>query len=417
MGDYRTVAAVSSAIAHVLRDALHRRGMLGEYNVTIASPHQTAADRDHQKSINLFLYHVRPTPSLRNNDLPVFENGRMVNTPTIGLDLYYLLSFYGSKPNDLESERLLGVAVTALNAHPLLTQADFQASAEPGRAELGQLDTVAVTPLTLTIEEMQRLWTMFPSVPYVLSMSYCASAALLVGDEVPAPPPPVSAARSHVSAGPPPVVSGLSRADGASLPITFKSRLRITGQHLSAPRVAVDVGGVRLAVPRGAVSDTEVQVELDEPHLRAGQQALSILHLDAASGALEGARVIASSPPIDLDLVPLLVSAATRDVDVVPDGGGSPQVKVRGKIDLEVEPMPQGGQRAGVILHRFGRDAYALPARLEHGKLVVDFHGVVSGRYLIRVEVDGVSSLLEPQGGQPYTSPSIHITPRRHRHV
>lgn len=416
MGDYTTVAAVSRAIAHVLESALDRRGMRGEYKVTIASPHQASADRNHGKSVNLFLYHVRPTPSLRNNDLPVFENGRLVNVPTIGLDLYYLLSFYGTKPNDLESERLLGLAVTALNAHPLLTQADFYASAEPDRAELGVLDTVAVTPMTLTIEEMQRLWSMFPNVPYTLSMSYCASAALLVGDEIAAPPLPVASVRPVTTATPPPVITGLARADGASLPISFKSRLRISGEHLAASHVAVEIAGVRIPVPRGSVSDAAIELELDDPRLRAGQQSLSVLHLDPKTAPVDQARVLVATAPLEFDITPLLQSAVVSAIEAQPDATLHHPIKYRGKLDLVVEPMPKTGQRAGVILQRPGHEAYSFAAQLERGQLVADFHGVYSGRYLIRIEIDGASSLLEPQGGQPYTSPIVQIVPRKPKH-
>ncbi|WP_437972156.1 DUF4255 domain-containing protein [Sorangium sp. So ce260] len=416
MGDYRTVAAVSRAIAHVLENALDRRGMRGEYKVSIASPHQTSADRNHTKSINLFLYHVRPTPSLRNNDIPVFEGGRMVNVPTIGLDLYYLLSFYGNKPNDLESERLLGLAVTALNAHPLLTQVDFHASAEPDRAELGQLDTVAVTPMTLTIEEMQRLWAMFPSVPYTLSMSYCASAALLVGDEVPAPPLPVSSTNRNISPQLPPAISGLARADGADLPVTFGSRLAISGQRLAAKRVAIDVGGVRIPVPASAVTDTAIEVDLDDARLRAGSEPVSVLHLETKPSETADAGVLTRSAPAQLQLAPLLRLATVTSIEPQPSAAGQQPSRYRGKIDLVVEPTPVSGQQAGIVLNRPGHDAYAFSAQLERGKLVAAFHDLAAGRYLIRVEIAGASSLLEPQGGQPYTAPSIQITPRRPRH-
>jgi hypothetical protein len=416
MGDYRTVAAVSRAIAHVLEGALDRRGMRGEYKVTIASPHHASASRDHNsKSINLFLYHVRPTPSLRNTDLPVYEGGRLVHVPTVGLDLFYLLSFYGTKPNDLEAERLLGLAVTTLNAHPLLTQTDFDASADPGRSDVGQLDTVAVTPMTLTIEEMQRLWTMFPNVPYTLSMSYCASAALLVGDEIPAPPLPVSAAARHVAPKPPPQVSGLARADAGAGPISFKSALRVSGQHLSGSRVAVAVGAVRLPVKPANLRDSELEVELEDPALRAGPTELSVLQLDG-DGSVDEARVLASSVPVAFELLPILAGVSASSVELQGDGSAPPPHKYRGRLELGAEPLPKPGQRARVFLNRLGLEAYGFAAQVERGKLSVVFEGVPSGRYLVRVEIDGVSSLLEPQGGQPYTSPSVQIVPRRSRH-
>lgn len=416
MGDYRTVAAVTRAMAHVLESALERRSMRGEYKVTISSPHQASSAREHTKTINLFLYHVRPTPSLRNTDLPVYEGGRLANVPTVGLDLYYLLSFYGNKPNDLEAERLLGVAVTAFNSHPLLTQRDFQASAEPERTDLGRLDTVAVTPMTLSIEEMQRLWAMFPNVPYTLSMSYCASAAVLASDEVPSPPPPVSTVTPRVAPSPAPVVTGLARADGAATPIAFRSTLRITGVHLAGTRVAIDIAGVRLPVSPTSQGESFVEVALDDPALRAGSQPLSLLHLEEGSAPLAQAGVSAASAPVTLELAPLLTSVSVSGLEPQGEGVVTSTPRYRGKLELVVEPAPKNGQNVGVLLNRSSAESHAFPVQAERGKWVAPFQGVSSGRYLVRVEVDGVASALTPQNGQPFTSPSVQIVPRRFRH-
>ena len=70
---------------------------------------------------NVFLYQVTPNPAMRNADLPTRTvNGEVRQRPTIALDLHYLISFYGDEAI-LEPQRLLGGAVGALHARPLVT--------------------------------------------------------------------------------------------------------------------------------------------------------------------------------------------------------------------------------------------------------------------------------------------------------
>jgi hypothetical protein len=414
MGDYKTAAAVTRAIAHVVREALARHQLLGEVDVTIASPHQVSANRGtRRKSINLFLYHVRPTPSLRNRDLPVYESERMVNVPSIGLDLYYLLSFYGAAPNDLEAERLLGLTVAALNAHPLLNQSDFVASAEPGEASSGIIDTVSVVPMTLTIEEMQRLWAMFPNVPYTLSMSYCASSALIVGDEIAAPQPPVASggkpgrSPDDTQTQPSPVITSVAATSGANQPIVFGDSLRIQGRGLAAERVAVAIAGLRLKPTE--VSADAITVALTDLRLRAGDQPLQVLQLDAhpAPGPLADARVRAASNELTVTLRPQLDSVTLGKTKQTATATCS------GRLDLRVRPKPSAGQRAGIVLYRVGGGpSYAFSVDVNafaRGVLPAHFSDVPVGSYVVEFEIDGAASLLQPQSGQPYATPLIEI--------
>ena len=422
MGYYKTVGAVTRAIAHVLRTELKRQSMLGDVSVSIGSP-GSASTKDRAtrtKSINLFLYHVRPTPSLRNRTLPIYEQQRLVNVPEIGLDLYYLLSFHGVKQNDVEAENLLGLAVSALNAHPILDQRDFADSSEPGEQPSGIVDSVALTPMSLTIEEMQRLWQMFPGTSYSLSISYCASSALLVSDAVPQPPLPTSPSQpgsppAKVGAGAPITLDSVRAAEDPQQPIVYGSAIVIAGQNLASSRVALQIAGERFAVPAEQVSPRALSFTLSAATLTAGQPELQVLHL-GAKGSLASARVLSSSPPTSLTLHPKLTRAQLRYAERDAKG------QLEGKLSLRIAPAPRPGQRVGVLLNGLGNTkAYAFTTQVDSegaSSLEFAFHGVSGGDYLVRYEVDGVSSILEhkktkkprsPARPQPFAKPKLTI--------
>lgn len=415
MGNFKTVAAVTQAIKHVLTKGLSRYPEYENTPVTIGSPHQMSADRStDQKTINLFLYHVRPDASLRNLNLPIYEGDRMVNVPSIGLDLYYLLSFYGPKRNDLESEYLLGIAVSTLNAKPLLQEADFRASrrADDPDGSLGTLDSVAVTPMTLTIEEMQRLWAMFPNTPYTLSMSYCASAALLVSQGTATPYLPVSGrpARPTTASGPPVLIT-LESADGDSGSIVFGSTLQLIGTRLRGPKIAVDIGGVRIDVDPRAVSADQIEVVLASQELRAGAgQEVRVLQLDDTR-----TRVLAASNALSLNIAPVIKTPQV-EIDEPASDSMMASASVSGRLTVRVRPPPKPDQNVGVLLNQInGTSAYAFAAEsgeVDDSKLSFRFVDVAPGRYLVRVQIDGVDSRLIQTSGDPFRRPRVDIPPR-----
>src|SRR5262249_14162180 len=58
--------------------------------------------------VNISLYQVTPSAAARNEDLPTrSQSGELVRRPRVGLDLHYLLTFYGTEAQ-LVPQRLLG---------------------------------------------------------------------------------------------------------------------------------------------------------------------------------------------------------------------------------------------------------------------------------------------------------------------
>ena len=202
MSNYLAIATVTKTLQHLLQAVV--TAAVDGAQVTTLRPDR-ATDTLNTARVNLFLYQVSPSSAWRNTDLPTRSaNGTLIQRPLIGLDLAYLLSFYGSD-DEMVPQRLLGCVVSALHAQPLLQTTDIQATvADAGNAYLATSDLAApvvkvdqmqhvkvqrvnVAMQTLNLEELSKLWSVFFQTPYVLSVAYQASVVLIEAGDDPQP--------------------------------------------------------------------------------------------------------------------------------------------------------------------------------------------------------------------------------------
>ena len=132
----------------------------------------------------IFLYRLAANSDLRNaehrlpsakpDDPPVVQEG------SLPLDLYYLITVGSAKADDeLEGLRTLGLAMQTLNDSPFLTGMPVHS------------ETVRLTLDTVSIEEMSRVWTLFPTANYRTSVIYTASPVWIDPKVVASPATPV----------------------------------------------------------------------------------------------------------------------------------------------------------------------------------------------------------------------------------
>jgi Pvc16 N-terminal domain len=142
----------------------------------------------------LFLFHVVPNQALRNEPhyvaRPSDPAGPLVEAPALPLDLRFLVSVFrtagsgGGGVSDPDELRTLGLIVQALHERPFID----------GTQVPDQL--VGITPEPYPMEELSRVWALFPQTSYRTSMVYLLSPV-----SVAVPPPPAG----------PPVVQRTSR--------------------------------------------------------------------------------------------------------------------------------------------------------------------------------------------------------------
>lgn len=119
--------------------------------------------------VSLFAFHLEPNRELRNarrlSHLP--QGGGPVDPPeqdALPMDLRYLISVFrppgGAEPSELLR---LGQIIAGLQATPTLG----------GALLTGQ--EVRLTPEPYPMEELSRIWGLFPNAPYTTSIVYLAS--------------------------------------------------------------------------------------------------------------------------------------------------------------------------------------------------------------------------------------------------
>jgi len=115
----------------------------------------------------LFLYRATPNQALRNAEHRVAASAGQpdqVYLNALPLDLHYMLTIGPrAQAGEAESLRVLGFAMQALNDAPVLA----------GSAIAGETVRLSLDPLG--IDEISRVWALFPAINYRTSVLYLAS--------------------------------------------------------------------------------------------------------------------------------------------------------------------------------------------------------------------------------------------------
>ncbi len=188
MSNYLAIATVTATLRELLQEAAVQA--VPGADVTTQRPENAMAAGNNKAGINVFLYQVVTNPALNNASEPTRNvTGQFLRRPQVALNLHYLLSFQGADA-ELEPQRLLGSTVIALRTQPVLPRAAIlravQTNAFLAQSDLAdQIEAVRFTPFDLSLEELSKLWSVFFQVPYVLSIAYLASVALLEAEVTP----------------------------------------------------------------------------------------------------------------------------------------------------------------------------------------------------------------------------------------
>jgi len=403
MGDYRTVAAITVVLQNLLQQAV---AVLPGAHVRTGRPERVGVEHP-AGVVNVFLYQVAPNATFRNTDAPTRRaDGTLVQRPRVALDLYYLLSFYGEDREQIP-QKLLGLAVSALNTwpYPILGPEPPAGAA----AEFPDPALLTFSPVTLTLEELSKFWLMF-QLPYALSIAYRGSVALIDSDVAP-PPPALPVRRPPVLAV---ATSGAPRIDAVAPPeVTAGADVTITGSGLGGPGIAVRIGAAA-ATPSSA-SARSLVVALPGG-LPAGPLPLQAIR-QVASGEPPTARTVAESNVASFVLLPVVERATFTPADPAAPAGSGPAITVA------LAPAVVRGQQAALFLDELaapaGRAPYAYSIRAAAGaagqSLTFAAAGVAAATYLVRVEIDGAASLLSvdeaagsPTRGQ-YAAPTVTV--------
>jgi Pvc16 N-terminal domain len=405
MSDSNAIATVTATLQRTLQEAVQTD--VSGARVTTVRPAEGENTNLPSTGVNVFLYQISQNPSWRNSDLPTRRaNGELMRLPTAAVDLHYLFSFYGGDVV-LEPQRLLGSTVAFLHSQPLLTRAQV-ADAVSGTDFLTgsdlaeQIDLVRFVPLSLSLEELSRLWSVFFQIKYVLSIAFKASVVLIEPSVTTKPAPPPRTVNLTAQPLSRVVIQRVRAEAGEGETIFASSVVRIDGERLYADLMQVEVDGQAVAALQEARAD-HVTFALPAG-LLAGAHSVQVRH-GVEIGTGDAAHLVFGSNIATFVLQPRIAeTAGNPDVDVA-DVHGSGAAPRSATVTVGVDP--QVGTRqlitlelltAAGVAHTF----VALPRTAAAARVAFAIDGVAPSDYLVRVRVDGAESPLDTDAnGQP----------------
>ncbi|MCC6444420.1 MAG: DUF4255 domain-containing protein [Armatimonadetes bacterium] len=419
MSNFLAVATVTATLQRMLQEALdtaearYAPGAVSGARVTALRP-DSPANALPDKGVNIYLYRVSPNTAWRNEDLPARRaDGSLARRPKAALELHYLLTFHGGDA-ELEPQRILGVVAGALHARPVLSRQLIRQTigSPPYDALLAQSDlaeepeTVKLAPVPLSMEEVNKLWTVFSQTPYILSAFYQAEVVFIESDETPNPSLPVREPRLYVLPFRQPVIERVISQAGAEIPIAAGSTLIVEGQRMKGEATRIRIGEADFAPT--SLTDTRIALPLPPASLAAGLHGLQVYHpLMMGESPAEHAGIESNIAPFVLH--PEVTGVSALDVQGT---GSAPR-----SADIRVQARPVIGKSQRVVLllnERAASDpeshAFSLSPRAgDTDTVIVSVEGTRAGEYFVRLQVDGAESLLDPDPASPAFGPRVTI--------
>lgn len=418
MSNHLAIATVTATLVQLLDRAISAD--VPGAQVTWVRP-DDAGNGAPTAGVNLYLFQVTPNAAWRNADLPTRDlQGRLVQRPTVALDLHYLLTFYGDETK-FEPQLILGSVVRALHDQPILTrdliQDTLNANPSLEDSDLDEaVELVKFTPAALSLEELSKLWSVFFQIPYRLSTAYQGTVVLIESDKTPRAALPVRGRNIYGLPFRQPAIDSVEAGAGRGAALVDDSTLVIRGRHLRGEDTALRVGEVEVALDLGQVSERKIHLALAGPafpagELRAGVQGVQVLH-----------RLHLGTPPVphvgfESNVFPIVLHPTLDNLQVVAVQPAPADLPVPA-LQMDVAPRVGKDQRVVLLLNEkvdASPRAYTLTAterEADSDTLTIPIGGVEPGTYLVRVQVDGAPSLLAVAGDpdQPkFTGPEVTV--------
>jgi hypothetical protein len=409
MSNALAIATVTATLQQQLTGALATAGVAGA-QVKMLRP--DAPSGLPNPGVNIFLYQVTLNPAWRNADLPTRQaDGSLLRRPQAAMDLHYLLTFHGDDAA-LDQQRLLGAVVRQLHATPVLSrdavrqgQSNFAFLANADLAD--QVELVRIRPANLSLDELSKLWSIFPDADYVLSAVYVAGVVLIVTDDTPPAAAPVPRRPSVTTAPFAPAVIDAVEPQPVELAPSPPTPITLVGANLdpndevafSTPGKPDPIPGTTGPGPGGA----RLMVFLPAG-LRPGVNAVRLTQLAPAVSPPAVARPLAQSNAALFLLRPTIVSLAP----------GSPA----GSIIAVVSPPVGPQQQVSLLLNEAAAPAAAFllkagPHPAETDTFVFNVANLPRASpptvYLARIRVDEAESRLDADASGRFIGPTVTI--------
>ncbi len=417
MSNALAIGAVTAVIRSLLENGLIQQGIatsLGEVpRITTQAPELDGGSGSAQSRdrLNLFFCQATTNPGWRNVGMPTRNHdGDRVNTDPLALDLHYLLTAYSQET--YHAEIMLGYAMQLLHETPVLPRdtirnalRSLSGSNRPADRALAtadladQIEQIKISAQPTNSEELSRFWSALQT-PYRPSASYQVSVVLIEMNRSRKTALPVQQRNVYVTPFQQPIVESIESSDGAIQPITLDTTLLIKGQKLAAKTTQVKIGNTLVPLLAEQINDRQITLPIAnlEPNLlnalRSGIQTLQVIH-DLMLGTPGDPHRGFESNIIAFILRPQILRDSNQNYQI------NLETTTTGfTLSLSLRPIVGLDQRVLLLLnHVEANNAYSFEAiarSIDESSIRFQIpRSVRSGRYLVRVQVDGAESLLD----------------------
>jgi len=384
-------ALAIAAVTATLRNLIVKSVDVPNQNITTKPLDRVRTGNSNPDQLNIFLYQTVVNAAWRNRDMPRQIQPGETGQPPLALNLLYLITAYGKDDDDTQGHRWLGQAMSTLHDHPLLGAQEIQDALNGSELE-SQIERVRITPQTMSLEEMSKLWTTFQT-QYRISAAYQVEVVLIESNRPARTPLPVltrGAGDSGISAQAdliPPFPTIVSVQPPNNQPgVRLNEALTISGFHLNSDSVGVRFTTSRLPAPRtepasGTAEQVTVTVPNDPVNLPAGFYTVAV-QLSAPG-----------QPDRFTNEWPLQISPSISGI--------APTTAPAGDVTFTLTCTPQVRPEQRVTLLFGDREILAQPYAAQTGTLTFKVSAAAKGDYFLRLRVDGVDSLLVDRSTVP----------------
>ncbi len=436
-----TALAIAS-VTYVLKDLLNNgvidrdiTGVVGgNVIVTALSPDKIDISSNEHTQLNLFMYKVSPNAGWVSQGLPSRNsNGDLISNPPLALDLHYLLSAYGAV--ELHTEILLGYGMQLFHENPMLSKSAIKNSLSPPLNVIGndlpanlkalstsgleqQTELIKITPQSLTVDELSKLWTAFQA-KYRPSAAYIITVVLIESKKSIKTALPVKARNIYVlpfkHSSIDKILSQKTDADAIveAQKILSGYNLVLQGASLFAANITVKIDEFNITPDNSKISDSMITIKLPAG-LKAGVHAVQVVST-ISMGTPETPHKGFASNSLAFILSPAIVTVAANNVTVAANGLRT------ANIILNIEPAMDDKQKAVLMLNEvpadFSKDAasysfldpvFTITSPFVPVKTITfKVKDIKAGKYLVRLQIDGAESPLIVNASGVYDVPNV----------
>lgn len=395
MSTSQAIAGITIMLEFLIQEGFSEAEYDDDYFLTAKPPDKARTDDRNQ--INIFLYQTLPNSAWRNTDMPKKVKPGETGKPPLALNLYYLITAYGAQDENTKGHNLLGIAMSALHDHPTIRSRDIKRAidnlvSESDKKELiksnlkNQIERISVTPITLSLEEVSKVWGTFQTA-YRISAAYEVSTVLIESKapvKAPLPVLSIGSDNSGIAAqtGLFPPVPGLAaiKLPGKQYYFSVESYLILEGYNLKSES---GESGVKVLL-KHPLNDT---IELTPTQATNRQITVKITADKKWRSGFYTVIVKVTKENRELMTNALTFPLVPEVTEITyPDNQNNLKLTCNTPVQKEQQVALLLGDRE--ITYQFSEEETE-----PRSELTFDVSKVASGKYVVRLRVDGVDSV------------------------